>query len=69
MCICYCGNVILPSRCLATIGVYTYRHTDWWEVFKKYTIEMGSGAVIYMPNFIKIGSDIQKLLGGRGVIS
>jgi hypothetical protein len=23
----------LPSRCLATIGGYTYRHTDWWEGF------------------------------------
>jgi hypothetical protein len=25
---------------------------------------MGSGAVIYIPNFIKIGSGIQKLIGG-----
>jgi hypothetical protein len=25
---------------------------------------MGSGAVIYVPSFIKIGSDIQKLIGG-----
>jgi hypothetical protein len=25
---------------------------------------MGSGAVIYVPNFIKIGSGIQKLVGG-----
>jgi hypothetical protein len=24
---------------------------------------MGSGAVIYVPNFIKIGSGIQKLIG------
>jgi hypothetical protein len=24
---------------------------------------MGSGAVIYVPNFIKIGSGIQKLMG------
>jgi hypothetical protein len=23
----------LPSRCLATIQGYTYRHTDWWEGF------------------------------------
>jgi hypothetical protein len=30
----------------------------------KYTVEMGSGAVIYMPSFIKIGSGIQKLTGG-----
>jgi hypothetical protein len=24
---------------------------------------MGSGAVIYVPNFIKVGSDVQKLIG------
>jgi hypothetical protein len=27
---------------------------------------MGSGAVIYLPSFIKIGSGIQKLMGGGG---
>jgi hypothetical protein len=26
---------------------------------------MGSGAVIYVPSFIKIGSGIQKLIGGE----
>jgi hypothetical protein len=32
----------------------------------KYAVEMGSGAMIYVyiPNFIKICSDIQKLMGG-----
>jgi hypothetical protein len=25
---------------------------------------MGSGAVMYVPSFIKIGSGIQKLMGG-----
>jgi hypothetical protein len=29
----------------------------------KYALEMGSGAVIYIPSFIKIGSSIQKLIG------
>jgi hypothetical protein len=29
-------------------------------------VEMGSGAMMYIPSFIKIGSDIQKLLGGGG---
>jgi hypothetical protein len=29
-----------------------------------YAIEMGSGAIIYIPSFIKIGSDIQKLIRG-----
>jgi hypothetical protein len=30
----------------------------------KYAIEMGAGAMIYIPSFMKIGSGIQKLLGG-----
>jgi hypothetical protein len=34
------------------------------EGFFNYAVEMGSGAVIYVPSFIKIGSGIQKLIGG-----
>jgi hypothetical protein len=30
----------------------------------KYAIEMGSGAMIYIPSFIKIGSSIQDLIRG-----
>jgi hypothetical protein len=30
----------------------------------KYAVQMGSGAMIYIPSFIKIGSGIQKLMGG-----
>jgi hypothetical protein len=30
----------------------------------KYAVEMGSGAVVYVPSFIKIGSGIQNLMGG-----
>jgi hypothetical protein len=29
----------------------------------KYAVEMGSGAMIYIPSFRKIGSGIQKLIG------
>jgi hypothetical protein len=29
-----------------------------------YSIEMGSGAITYVPRFIKINSGIQKLTGG-----
>jgi hypothetical protein len=29
-----------------------------------YTVEMGAGAMIYVPSFINIGSGIQKLLWG-----
>jgi hypothetical protein len=30
----------------------------------KYAVEIGSGGMIYIPNFIVIGSGIQKLIGG-----
>jgi hypothetical protein len=30
----------------------------------KYAVEMGSGAIIYIPRFINIGSGIQHLTGG-----
>jgi hypothetical protein len=30
----------------------------------EYGVEMGSGAVIYVPSFIKTGSGIQKLIWG-----
>jgi hypothetical protein len=29
----------------------------------KYVVEIGSGAMMYVPSFIKIGSGIQKLGG------
>jgi hypothetical protein len=29
----------------------------------KYVVKMGTGAMIYVPSFIKIGSDVQKLIG------
>jgi hypothetical protein len=31
----------------------------------KYAVEIGSSAMIYIPSFIKIGSGIQKLIGGE----
>jgi hypothetical protein len=30
----------------------------------KYTVEMGSGAMTYVPSFLKNGSRIQKLMRG-----
>jgi hypothetical protein len=34
------------------------------EVFMKYAVDIGSGAMIYIPSSMKIGSGIQKLMGG-----
>jgi hypothetical protein len=31
----------------------------------KYAVEMDSGAMVYIPSFIKIGLGIQKLIGGN----
>jgi hypothetical protein len=31
--------------------------------FMKYAVEMGSDAMIFIPNFVKIGSGIQKMIG------
>jgi hypothetical protein len=30
----------------------------------KYAVGMGSGVMIYIPSFVKIGSGIQKFMGG-----
>jgi hypothetical protein len=32
----------------------------------KYAVEMGSGAMIYIPSLIKTGSGIQTLIRGKG---
>jgi hypothetical protein len=58
-CVFVTGVMFLLSRCLATIGGYTYRHTDWWEGIFNEAVEMGS---VYVPSFIKIGSGIQKFI-------
>jgi hypothetical protein len=45
-------------------GIYEYiEHRLLWEGFMKYALEIGSGAMLYIPSFIKIGSSIQKLVG------
>jgi hypothetical protein len=33
-----------------------------------YAVEMSSGAIIYIPSFIKIGSGIKKLIEGSEVV-
>jgi hypothetical protein len=31
----------------------------------KYAVEMGSGAMTYIPSFIKIGAGIRKMIRGK----
>jgi hypothetical protein len=42
---------------------YTYRLADLWQGFMKHAVQMGPGAVIFIPSFIKIRSGIQKADG------
>jgi hypothetical protein len=37
-------------------------------IYEVYAVEMGSGAMTYIPSFIKTGSGIQKIMGGGGLI-
>jgi hypothetical protein len=62
-CVFVAAVMFLPSRCSVTVGEFTYGHTDRWEGFMKYAIEMGSSTMIYIPSFMKTGSAIQKLTG------
>jgi hypothetical protein len=62
VCIRCCGNVSteqLPSDERGATDTDT--QTDG-----KCAVEMGSGAMIYVPSFMKIGPGIQKLKGGGG---
>jgi hypothetical protein len=40
------------------------RHTDRWDGFIKYAVEMGSEAMIYILSFVNIGSSIHELKEG-----
>jgi hypothetical protein len=48
----------LPSLCAATTGgIYRHTQTDGRVAF-----EIDSGATVYIRNFIKAGSSIEKLI-------
>jgi hypothetical protein len=50
----FSAGTCLSIRCLATEEGYTYGHTDGWQGFIKYSVEMGSGAMMYIPSFKKL---------------
>jgi hypothetical protein len=52
----------LPSHYLTTIEGYTYAQSSESDL-GRCDVEMGQGAMIYIPSFTKIGSGIQKLMG------
>jgi hypothetical protein len=62
-CVFVATVMFLRSRCLEKVKGYSYRHIDRWEGFAKYAVEMGPGAMIYIPSFVKIGSGIRKMMG------
>jgi hypothetical protein len=51
---------LLQSRCMAYMHTYMFRYMYLGERYVKEAIFRESVEVINMPNFIKIGSDIQK---------
>jgi hypothetical protein len=63
-CILCNENMSTEPLCSNDMRGYSYGHRDWWEVLMKYVVEMGSGGMMYTPDFIKMGSDIQKLRRG-----
>jgi hypothetical protein len=64
VCVSVAAVTFLPNSCLATIGELHIQTQSLMEGFTKYAVEMGSGAMIYIPSFIKICSDIQKIISG-----
>jgi hypothetical protein len=47
-------SFFLPSRCLAKIEGYIYRHMDWWKGFMNYAVNMGSSAMKYQVSYIVV---------------
>jgi hypothetical protein len=52
------GNVFAEPVPSNDRGIHKYRLTDQWELFMKYAVEMGSGAMMRIASFINIGSGI-----------
>jgi hypothetical protein len=53
LCVFDAVGMCLPSCCLATTGgIHIHTHTDWWEGFMKYTLEIGLGVMTDIRNFI-----------------
>jgi hypothetical protein len=55
------GTGVQARLCLSNLRDCNVGIID--ERFMKYAVQMGSGAMIYKPSFIKTGSGIQTLLG------
>jgi hypothetical protein len=54
----------LPSLCIAMIGgIHIQTQRLMVEIYEV-AVEIISGAMIYIPSFIKVGSAIWKLMGG-----
>jgi hypothetical protein len=64
VCIRYRGNVATEPLHSNDRGIRILTHRLMGGIFNE-AVEMGSGAVIYVPSFIKICSGIQKLILGR----
>jgi hypothetical protein len=63
-CILCHGNVSTQPLPSTDRRGYTYRYRLMRGIYKV-AVEMGSGAMVYILNFIKFGSGIRKLIGGE----
>jgi hypothetical protein len=57
------GNVFTEPLLSNDKGIHTDTDTHWRGILKC-AAEMDSGVMMYIPSFIKIGSDIRKLILG-----
>jgi hypothetical protein len=64
-CICCQGNMFTELLPGTVRGMHIKTHRLTGGIFYKYTIQRSSGAMIYTPSFIKLGSDIQKFMEGH----
>jgi hypothetical protein len=63
LCISCRGNVFTKSLSSNDTWILIDTH-KLWEGFINYVIVLGSDAIIYIPNFVRIGSGSQKLIEG-----
>jgi hypothetical protein len=54
-----CEDKLNRAFALQRYEGYTYRHSDWWVGFVEYVVDMDSGAIMHIPNFVKIGLGIK----------
>jgi hypothetical protein len=63
-CVIFAAVTFLPSLCLANKGKL-HRHINRWEGFKNYVVELSSGAMISIANYITIQNVVKGIRRNR----